>query len=146
MGAGLWYTLNYERVIGFGLAARVGFGYWTMSASTTDTSVKISTLAIPIAVNYIGLSRGSHGLEVGAGTTLYYVSGDAASGGMTASGAGMTAWGNLNVGYRFHPRRTGFHFRIGFQMLIGRGLGYSNDDYTAIGTMPWGYISFGFTI
>lgn len=146
MGAGLFYSLNYERVIGFGLAARIGFAYWSMSASAGTASAKLTTVAIPIAINYIGLSRGSHGLEIGAGTTLYYVSGEASSGGVAASGSGMTAWGNLNVGYRYQPRRMGFQFRIGFQMLIGRGLGWSNLDPTAVGAFPWGYISVGFTI
>lgn len=146
MGAGLLYTINYERVIAFGLAARIGFGYWAMKAGALDTSVKVSYLTIPIAVNYIGISRGSHGLEVGAGATLFYVSGEASSMGTSASGAGMTAWGNFNVGYRFQPRRMGFQFRIGFQLLFAPGLGFSNSDPTAFGALPWGYISFGFTI
>jgi len=146
MGAGLWYSLNYERVLGFGLAARVGFGYWSMSLSSGDTNIKTSILAIPIALNYIGLSRGSHGLEVGAGTTLFYVSAEGTSGGTTAWAAGMTGWGNVNVGYRYQPRRLGFQFRVGFQMIIGRGLALNATDYNTIGARPWGYISFGFTI
>jgi len=146
MGAGLWYSLNYERVIAFGLAARIGFAYWSLKAGVPGASAKVSVLAIPLAVNYIGLSRGSHGLEVGAGATLYYTTAETSSGGIGASGSGMTALGNLNIGYRFQPRRMGFQFRVGFQLLYARGLSFSSSDPDAIGAIPWGYISVGFTI
>ena len=146
MGAGLAYTFNYERVLMYGIAARIGIGYWAVKVTAGTATAKASYLTVPIAVNYIGISRGPHGLEVGAGATLFYVSAAGSSMGTSASAAGMTAWGNFNIGYRFHPRRMGFQFRIGFQLLYAPGLGFSNDNPAAFGVLPWGYISVGFTI
>ncbi len=146
LGAGLFYSINYERIIAYGIAARIGFAYWTITATAGTETAKASVLAIPLAVNYIGLARGSHGLELGLGATLYYTSAEASSGSLSASGSGMTALGNVNIGYRFQPRRLGFQFRVGFQLLYARGLSFSSTNPNAIGAIPWGYISVGFTI
>lgn len=144
LGAGLFYSINYERLVIPDLAARVGFGFVKLSATGGGGSASSSYLSIPLTASYIGLRKGSSALEVGGGATLVYVSGQASTGVASASGSGMTAYGNILAGYRLHPvGGAGFQFRIGLMMLLGKGLRADATDPGAFGFLPWGYISFG---
>jgi hypothetical protein len=144
LGAGLYYSLNYERRVIEDLAVRIGFGYVSMSASAGTSSASSSVLTIPITASYLGIRGVSSGLELGGGATLIYASSTASSGGVTAFGSGMGAVGTFMVGYRYHPAgRAGFNFRVGLMALLGRGLSLSAADPGAFGMLPWGYISMG---
>jgi len=150
LGAALYYSINYERRVIDDLGVRVGFSYVsfgaTVSAGNNSTSTSASILTFPITASYLGIRGGKHALELGGGVSLTYASAQAGGFGASASGSGIGAWGNLLVGYRLHPiGGAGFQFRIGAMAAIGRGFGVFSDSYdaTAIGVLPWGYISFG---
>jgi hypothetical protein len=144
LGAGLAYSINYERMVIDDLGVRVGVSYLSMSASAGTSSASSSLLSIPITASYIGIRSGKHSLELGAGATVLRSSGSGSSLGVSASGSGMTALGTAMIGYRIHPvDRAGFHFRIGLMALAGNGLGLDTSDPNAFGILPWGYISFG---
>jgi hypothetical protein len=138
LGGGLLYSINYDRLIIDQLAVRAGFSYFLITASSssegTTSSVSANTWTIPIAANYVGLYSGSHGLETGLGATLIYASGTGSSLGYSSSASGLDAFMTANVGYRLQPVNGGFNFRIGAQALIA-----------SWGTIPWGYMSLGYT-
>jgi hypothetical protein len=148
LGAGLAYSLNYERMVLDDLGVRLGFSYLSMSASASSggasSSASASFLSFPITASYIGIRSGKHSLELGGGFTLTRSSGSGSSLGMTASGSGMSGLGTAMIGYRIHPvDRAGFNFRIGVMALAGKGLGLDTADPAAFGVLPWGYISMG---
>jgi hypothetical protein len=149
LGAGLAYSLNYERVVVDNLAVRAGFSYLSFGASAgmgeNSVSASASFLMFPITASYLGVRSGKHALELGGGTTLISASGTGSGFGMSASGSGMTALGTAIVGYRIHPiDGAGFNFRVGAMALMGKGLGLSNaKDPEAFGVLPWPYLSLG---
>jgi hypothetical protein len=149
LGAGLIYSLNYERMVTDDVAVRVGFGYLSVGASAsaggTTSSSSASLVTVPITASYTGIrTRGGAGLELGGGSTLIYTSGSASGAGTAASGAGLTPTVVAMVGFRLHPvDHAGFNFRVGAMALGGQGLGLSNADPTKFGFIPWGYISMG---
>jgi hypothetical protein len=143
LGAGVLWSLNYERLVINDLAVRVGFAYYAFSASAGDTSARASYALFPITASYIGIGGGAHSLELGAGATIAYVSAASSSLGLSASGAGVAGFGTVLVGYRLQPRRGGFQFRVGFSGFFGPGMGFSVNDPKAWGFFPWGYISLG---
>jgi hypothetical protein len=148
LGAGIVYSLNYERMVLDDLAVRGGFGYLSMGATATANGETIgasaSWLNIPITVSYTGVRAGKHALELGGGTTLTYASGAASGVGRSTSASGMSALGTAMVGYRIHPvDGAGFNFRIGAMALAGNGLSLSTTDPGAFGVLPWLYLSMG---
>ena len=148
LGAGLAYSLNYERMVLDDLGVRLGFSYLSMSASATSggatSSASASFLSFPITASYIGIRSGKHSLELGGGVTLTRSSGSGSSFGQTASGSGMSGLGTAMIGYRIHPvDRAGFNFRVGLMALAGKGLGFDTADPAAFGVLPWFYISMG---
>ena len=149
LGAGLLYSVNYERVIVEDLAVRAGFAYWSMSASAssggTTASSSASYMMFPITVSYLGVRSRNKMLELGGGMTISSTSGAASGFGTSASGAGVVPLGTALVGYRLHPvEGSGFHFRVGAMAMAGKGMSFSaNADPEAFGIIPWGYISFG---
>jgi len=148
LGAGLAYSLNYERMVIDDLAVRVGFSYLSFGASATTaagtTSASASLITVPITASYTGVRSGKHSLELGAGTTLAFASGSVSGFGANSSGSGMMPFGDLIVGYRLHPvQHAGFNFRVGAMALIGKGLALSSGNPDNIGVLPWLYISLG---
>lgn len=148
LGAGLFYSINYERRVIDDLGVRAGFGYVSLSASGAtaagQASASASYLTIPITASYLGIRGRRSGLELGGGTTLAYASGAASSGVTSVSGSGMTAFGTLLVGYRLHPvDHAGFQFRVGVMALAAKGLSLSNPDPNSFGVLPWFYMSGG---
>ena len=144
LGAGLLYSINYERIVLDALAIRAGFSYWSVSASASSGSASASASAsfinVPITVSYVGL----RGLEVGAGTTLMYASGSGSTIGASASGSGISPLGTAMVGYRLHPRgHAGFQFRVGAMAMMGKGLSLSTSNPESFGVLPWLYLSAG---
>jgi hypothetical protein len=145
LGAGVAYSVNYERLVLNDLGVRAGLSYMSFSASVGDVSASSSMLLIPLTANYIGISSGSHALEIGAGPTLFYGSGSASSMGINTEGSGMSALGTLALGYRLQPTDGGFQFRAGVNGLFGPGMSFSQTDPTSWGIIPWGYLSLGGT-
>ncbi|MGE0321699.1 MAG: hypothetical protein AB7S68_05310 [Polyangiaceae bacterium] len=131
LGNGGLYSLNYERNLTDDVAARVGFSYISLSASAGDDSANVTFMSFPLMANYL-LGGGNHHLELGAGATVLYASGEAETGGSRSSGEGVGVAGTATVGYRYQPRDGGFLFKVGFTPLVGSG-----------GFLPWGGISFG---
>jgi hypothetical protein len=148
LGAGLAYSLNYERLVVRDLGVRAGFGYWGVGASATvdgqTTGASASFLTIPVTVSYLGVRSGKHSLELGGGATLINTSGSGSGFGVSASDSALTALGTAMVGYRLHPvGNAGFQFRVGAMALVGKGLGLSATDPEKMGVLPWLYLSLG---
>ena len=148
LGAGLFYSINYERRVIDDVGVRAGFSYLSVSASAsgagTTASASASYLTIPITASYLGVRGSRSGLELGGGMTLAYASGEASAGVSSASGAGMSALGTAMVGYRLHPvDHAGFQFRVGLMALAGKGLSFSDPSPDSFGVLPWFYTSCG---
>src|SRR5689334_9759870 len=149
LGAGLVYSLNYERMVADTVGVRAGFSYMSFGASATvngqTSSASATFMTFPITASYLGVRSGKHALELGGGATLMSASGSASGVGVSSSGSGFGALGDLLVGYRIHPiDGAGFNFRVGAMALMGKGVGLSsNTDPTAFGMMPWFYLSLG---
>jgi hypothetical protein len=148
LGAAIAYSINYERLVIDQVAVRVGFSYLSVSATAGAgpdmSSASASYLFFPITASYIGLRSGKHSLELGAGATLLSVSGSANALGVSSSASGVIPFGTVLVGYRLHPvDGAGFQFRVGFNALIGEGLGLQNPDPSKLGFIPWPYLSLG---
>ena len=140
LGSGLWYSLNYERLILNMLGVRIGFGYVPLSVPGATAHY----LTIPLELNYLGIRAGSHVFEMGAGATLAIASATISGGGLIGSASGFGALGTAHLGWRIHPIRGGFHFRIGAELLYGPGLPIGNNaTLTDWGVLPWGYLSLG---
>ncbi len=149
LGAGLAYSINYERMVIDDVPVRVGFSYLSFGASASaggaSSSASTTFIQIPITASYTGIrTRRGVGLELGGGTSLLYASGSASGLGTSASGAGITPLLVAMVGLRIHPiDKAGFQFRVGAMALGGEGLAFSNADPSKFGFIPWGYISCG---
>jgi hypothetical protein len=148
LGAGLLYSINYERMLADEVGVRLGFGYWSVGASQTSPSGQTSTasasvITIPITASYVGIRGGKHSLELGGGATIAIWSGSASGVGTSSSGSGAKPLGVAMVGYRLHPvDRAGFQFRVGLMAVMGQGAGI-NADPSNFGVLPWGYLSLG---
>jgi len=148
LGAGLAYSLNYERLVADEVAVRAGFSYMSFGASATangqTTSASATFMTFPITASYLGVRSGKHALELGGGATLISASGSASGIGASAEGSGFSALGTTMVGYRIHPLEgAGFNFRVGGMAVMGKGVGFNVTDPTAFGVMPWFYLSLG---
>jgi hypothetical protein len=148
LGAGLVYSINYERLAVQDLAVRVGLSYMSFSASAStenmSTSTKSTYMTFPIEVSYLGIGNAHHIFEVGGGLSLLYASGSASGVGYSSSGSGMGYLTNVLLGYRLHPvGHPGFHLRVGMMVFIGKGLGFDVDDPDKVGFLPWPYLSMG---
>jgi hypothetical protein len=149
LGAGIVYSINYERMVIDDVAVRAGFGYLSVGASASAGGATSSSSAtyvmLPITASYTGIrTRHGAGLELGGGSTLIYTSASASALGTSTSGAGLTPTVVAMVGFRLHPvDHAGFNFRVGAMALGGQGLALQNADPTKFGFIPWGYISLG---
>jgi hypothetical protein len=146
LGAGLDYSLNYERVLFDQLALRAGVSYLSIQPATAPgtASATVTYVTVPMTASYIGLRKGWSSLELGAGGMVVYTSGAASALGVSASGSGVLPAGVVMVGYRLHPvDHAGFQFRVGVMALMGEAFGLSAADPTRFGVIPWPYISFG---
>ena len=151
-GPGLAYSLNYERIFEDDFGLRVGFSYLSVSGTagtgTSSVSGSATVWTVPVMANYVGLSSGSHALELGAGATLVNFSGAASGFGYSANGSGPAVLGTAILGYRRQPPTGGFQFRIGVEALVGKGLALAEGsrDPNSIGVLPWLYMSIGFSL
>jgi hypothetical protein len=151
LGAGIAYSINYERMVLDDLGVRVGLSYLSFKESassangTVTASSSATTLMVPITASYTGIrTRHGSGLELGGGTTLVYASAAGSGLATSSSGSGLTPLIVAMVGYRLQPvDHPGFMFRVGAMALGGEGLAFSNANPSQFGFIPWGYISFG---
>ena len=133
-GNGLWYSMNYERLVQPSVAFRLGLSYMSVSAASGGASASVSSTGVPITVSYL-LGGGGSKLEIGAGVLLEKFSGQASSGfGEKASGTGVYPVGTAVFGYRYMPVSGGFNFKLAFTPVYHPDLGF----------FPWGGLSFGF--
>lgn len=141
LGPGLFYSLNYDRVIADDVSVRVGLSYFSVGASggsgSTSASVKFSYLAIPITASYLGIGSENNMLELGGGGMIMNFKGsgliknDSASGSVGESVTTVAMTGM--AGYRHQPADGGFVFRVGLSPIVTFGYG----------VIPWGYLSLG---
>jgi hypothetical protein len=148
LGAGLVYSLNYERLVIDDLAVRAGFSYMSFGASSTTNgetaSASATFMTFPITASYLGVRSGKHALELGGGATILSASGSASAPGVSTSASGLGALGTAMVGYRLHPLEgAGFNFRVGAMALMGNGVSLSASNDGGFGMIPWFYLSLG---
>lgn len=147
LGAGLVYSINYERLVTEDIGVRAGFSYLGFSASASDgqttASASASFITIPVSVSYLGVGSKHHILELGGGASMLFASGSASGVGYSASGSGVGVLPEVMVGYRLHPvDGAGFQFRVGTMAFFGKGVGFS-DNADSVGVLPWLYLSMG---
>jgi len=138
LGNGGLYSINYERMLSNDMSARLGFSYFSVSASGSSgdgnqATAKASLVTAPALFNYM-VGGKNHKFETGAGATLIYVSASASGGAANASGEGVGVAGTAVAGYRYSPSDGGFVFRVGYTPMFGKG-----------GYMHWGGMSLGGT-
>jgi hypothetical protein len=135
LGAGIIYSVNYDRRIG-DLALRAGLGYWSLSSGTSSTggSASASWVGVPLSVSY-NIGSLKHSFEVGAGVTIHHFSGSASAPGVESSGSGTLVFGHAIFGYRYQPPQTGFFLRAGFSPIVGSGGQF----------LPWPHCGLGAT-
>jgi hypothetical protein len=139
LGAGIFYSLNYERIFFDQLGLRIGAGFVSVTATAGGSSSSSSVLAVPIMLNYVGLYKGWHGLDVGAGTTILVFSGAASVPGASGSASGAVPVGVGSLGYRLHPigGDPGFQLRLGADIIV------ATDARGTWAAQPWGHLSLG---
>lgn len=149
LGAGLVYSINYERLVLEDLGVRAGISYMSFGGTVSDgtstvAEAKSTFMTFPVEVSYLGIGSAHHIFEVGGGLSLLYASGSASGVGYSSSGSGMGVLPNLLMGYRLHPvDGAGFQLRVGMMVFIGKGLGFDVTDPGKIGYLPWPYLSLG---
>lgn len=115
-GPGLLGSINYERVIGGTVSARVGVG-WLPGLDYGDD------LLAPVMLNFLA-GRGVHRLEVGAGAVLAYGLGGGIEGHSEPAGW-EEAFATGTLAYRLEPgegsRLHGGIYRLGFTPVYGHG-------------------------
>lgn len=146
LGAGLAYSVNYERLVMEDLGVHAGLSYMSFSASAGTSqgtaSASATFIIIPVGVSYLGIGSKHHILELGGNLSFLYAGGTASGFGVNSSGSGMVVLPNALVGYRLHPvDGAGFNFRVGAMFFGGKG--FDDTDPDKFGVAPWGYISFG---
>ncbi len=145
LGAGVIYTINYDRMLSNNVALRIGFGY--LSISTLGSA---SLTAIPITLSWFPFSSETKTpaskLEIGTGfdymntvETPWVLFGPAAP----QESATSICFTGI-VGYRYQSSDGGFVFRIAFTPILFTD---SHLQSLVIGgsssMLPFGGISFG---
>jgi hypothetical protein len=146
-GAGLAYSVGYERMVVDDVPLRIGFSYLPVIPSGDGGGSAIA-FTIPVTVSYTGvkLSEGIR-LEIGVGTTLLYASAALSTIGATISGSGVEQLADVLLGVRVQPvNHAGLQVRAGLMLVAGEGLGLWNaPDPSALGLIPLPYASFGWS-
>jgi hypothetical protein len=146
LGPGLIYSVNYDRTFG-DFAARVGFGYISVSATATSSTgmtqetASASLFTIPITLSYLGIGSKQNMLELGLGATILHAGAGATTfdvnSSTTANGSATLVLPDAIIGYRFQPPHGGFLFRAGLSpIVIAAG---------SIPVFPWPYVALGGT-
>jgi hypothetical protein len=129
LGAGLFYSLNYDHAFG-PIAPRIGIGYFSLSGA--------SWVTVPITVSYLGIGSLKHMFEVGAGVSINQFGASASFAGASSSGSATEVYGVAILGYRYQPPEGGFFLRAGVSPIFGGG---SNGGFF----LPWPHLGLGAT-
>jgi hypothetical protein len=145
LGAGLYYSVNYERAFG-DFSARLGFGYVSVGVTETSTSGtsggsgSASFLAVPITVSYLGIGSKTHMFELGAGATILSLGANASAfetnSSSSSSASSTLVFGNVITAYRLQPADGGFFMRLGLNTVVG---------LPGFPVIPWPAIALGGT-
>lgn len=133
LGAGVLYSVNYDRRITPDFSVRVGFSSWSIGTLLVLGSGELSYTSFPVTASYLYGNGASH-LELGLGLVPGYVSitGGGIFFGKDVTKTAGTLLGTAIVGYRLQPNDGGIFFRIGFTPL-----------FTFRKFQPWGGLSIG---
>jgi len=115
-GNALIYSVNYERFLSQDLSARVGIGHLSVGGGVSSDAASLTT--VPVMVNYLGVGRLDHRLELGAGLVVLYMTARTVDGIGSGFGSGILAAGTATVAYRYAPLDGGFNFKAGFTPLV----------------------------
>lgn len=136
LGAGFFYSLNYERIVFDDFGLRVGAEYAPLQS--TWSAFERYAFSFPLTLNYLGVSSGSHALELGAGMSLSYSKGES----LLATKPGFEIFGIGVAGYRFQSVKGGFQLRAGLTTLFGNDVSYKfESDKRNI--LVWPHLSLG---
>ena len=147
-GAGVFYSLNYERMVLDQLGVRVGIGLMPIASSRSADGFESASTStdllvfVPVTASYVGIRSGRSALELGGGVTLLYASYALAG----TSGPSLVPMGVAMVGYRNQPvGERGFMFRAGVEAaaLHYDILAYQKPTLGNLGIFPWPYLSLG---
>ena len=133
LGAGLFYSLNFDHAFG-PVAGRAGIGYFAVSSSGSSTT----WVSIPLTVSYLGIGGLKHMFEVGAGVSINYFGGSVSFAGAGASASATDVYGVIILGYRYQPPDGGFFLRAGLSPIFGGG---ANSAFF----LPWPHLGLGAT-
>ncbi len=148
LGPGLFYSINYDRSFG-DFAGRVGFGYVSLSATSTDdtgsggavqqTTASAALFTIPITVSYLGIGSKKNMLELGLGATILHAGAgvstiDAKTDSTSSNASATVVLPVAIVGYRYQPPHGGFVFRGGLSPIFAG---------SSIPVLPWPYVALG---
>jgi hypothetical protein len=135
LGAGLFYSLDYDRAFG-PIAARIGVGYFSITSgnSASGGSASSTFISVPLTVSYLGIGSLKHMFEVGAGVSINYFGGGASFANVSTSSSVTEVFGTVVLGYRYQPPDGGFFLRAGIDPIIGN-----------FGFLPWPYVGLGAT-
>jgi hypothetical protein len=140
-GAGVFYSINYDRMLTNNLALRFGFGILPVSW--------FSLTAVPLTVSWFPFSNNSTSpskLEIGAG--IDYINCSITQFFSFADNPPVRSSSSLCVtgivGYRYQASDGGFMFLAAFTPIFFTGdlqslIGISKDNFA-----PWAGISFGY--
>jgi hypothetical protein len=135
LGSGLFYSVNYERILGaLPIGLRVGASYFTWKISDASGAGNLTLATFPALASYY-LGGVHHKLQLGLGATVVYLVASTDSAGIqygSESALGIAASGVL--GYRYVPASHGFTFGAGFTPMFRLGKGF----------LPWGGASVGY--
>jgi hypothetical protein len=134
LGAGLFYSLNYDRRIG-DVAIRVGGMYFSVTATNSaGDSARATWVAVPLSVSYLGIGSERNCLEIGAGVTVNHFGGTVDNLGVKSNGSATAFFGHGIIGFRHQPLGGGFFLRAGLSPIIGSGF-----------WLPWPHVGLGGT-
>jgi hypothetical protein len=108
LGPGVFYSINYERVITANFTTRIGASF---IPKLSNGGRGYAYFILPIMANYI-LGEESNKLELGAGVDVIV---DNKKPGVLLIGT---------IGYRYQPSAGGFHFRIVASPIFSRDTGF----------------------
>jgi hypothetical protein len=135
LGAGLFYSLDYDRAFG-PVSGRIGVGYFSINSGNNASggSSSATFISVPVTISYLGIGSLKHMFEVGAGVSINYFGGSSSFAGVSTSGSATEVFGTVVLGYRYQPPDGGFFLRAGIDPIIG-----------SFGFLPWPYVGLGAT-
>jgi hypothetical protein len=125
-GNGIFYSVNFDRLLTPRVAARAGLMFMR---AEDEVSNSVEVAVAPVVVSYL-FGEGSSHFEAGLGVGLATASiDDVDFGGDSDRGV----YGTGVLGYRYQPKTGGVVFRAGLTPL------FTTNDFT-----PWIGLSFGY--